>query len=113
MNQPQPVLKLRCLLQHEEGLFVAHCIDFNLACQADTEAEAREKMHGMIVDYVERVMELVQEGDLASAKQLMNRRSPWDIRARYAIAAIAHRCRNGFELLGRTWREPVNSPITT
>lgn len=45
-------ISLRCLAVKRDGQYVAACLDLCLAAQADTDAEARQKLHDQIIDYL-------------------------------------------------------------
>lgn len=113
MSQHGPVFKVRCFIHREEELFVAHCIDLSLAAQADSMEEARHKLDAMIKDHLQYVVELVREGDMASAKQMLERKSPWSIRATYGRIYLMHKVRSGVQNIGKTWRESFQSPLAT
>ncbi|WP_295445611.1 DUF1902 domain-containing protein [uncultured Thiodictyon sp.] len=67
--------KLRCYAEHEpSGVWVALCLDFDLAAQGETFEEARDHLDAMINDYVEDAL-TGEDRDHAAA--LLNRRAPW------------------------------------
>lgn len=111
MSQHGPVFKVRCFIHREEELFVAHCIDLSLSAQANSMQEAREKLDAMIKDHISYVDELVREGDISSAKQLLNRKSPLSIQMAYGRLYILHKLRSGVQTIGNTWRESFKSPL--
>jgi predicted RNase H-like HicB family nuclease len=45
-------LILKCYAEQEEGVWVAVCLDFNLAAQADSYQEVKAKLESMISFYV-------------------------------------------------------------
>ncbi|MEP7185943.1 MAG: hypothetical protein ABI767_08895 [Rhodanobacter sp.] len=79
---------LRCYGEREGDLWVAVCVDLSLAAQAETFEEARAKLHAQIGEYVYNA--LVGE-DRAYASQLLTRKSPLDIRAKYYLYACLSR----------------------
>ncbi|MBE0399007.1 hypothetical protein EI168_02645 [Halomonas sp. FME1] len=113
MSQHGPVFKVRCFIHREEELFVAHCIDLSLAAQADSMKEAREKLDVMIKDHLQYVVELVREGDMLTAKQMLQRKSPLSVRLTYARFYLMHKVRSGVKNMGNTWRESFQSPLAT
>jgi len=113
MSQHGPVFKVRCFIHREEELFVAHCIDLSLAAQADSMEEARHKLDAMIQDHLRYVMELVKEGDIHTAKEMLNRKSPLSIRLAYGRIYFMHKIRASVETIGKTWRESLQSPLAT
>lgn len=113
MSQNGPVFKVRCFIHRDEGLFVAHCIDLSLAAQADSMEEARHKLDAMIKDHLQYVVELVREGDMIAAKQMLERKSPLSIRLKYARLYLMHKARSSVKQMGDTWRETFRSPLIT
>jgi predicted RNase H-like HicB family nuclease len=73
-------LILRCFAERAEGQWQAVCVDLCLAAQGDTLQEAREKLHAMIAEYV---YDALAGEDRAFADQLLVRRAPLSILARY------------------------------
>lgn len=71
MNTGQLILK--CYAEQEEGAWVAVCLDFNLAAQAETQRAAREKLEAMILSYVTEALTT----DRQYADQLLSRRAPF------------------------------------
>jgi predicted RNase H-like HicB family nuclease len=65
-------LILKCYAEQEEGVWVAVCLDFNLAAQADSYQEVKAKLESMISFYVKEALTI----DVAYADQLLNRRAP-------------------------------------
>ncbi len=69
MNPNQLVVK--CYAKQEDGVWVAMCLDFCLATQADSFDEAKRKLEEQISLYVREAM---QDKDYGS--QLLKRRAP-------------------------------------
>jgi len=69
--KPQQLI-IRCYAEHEDDVWVALCLDFNLAAQGDSFEEVKLKLESMIKEYVYDV--LVGE-DRKYASQLLNRRA--------------------------------------
>jgi predicted RNase H-like HicB family nuclease len=65
-------LILKCYAEQEEGVWVAVCLDFNLAAQADSYQEVKAKLESMISFYVREALTI----DIAYADQLLSRRAP-------------------------------------
>jgi predicted RNase H-like HicB family nuclease len=65
-------LILKCYAEQEDGVWVAVCLDFNLAAQADSYQEVKEKLESMISSYVREALTI----DVAYADQLLSRRAP-------------------------------------
>lgn len=72
-------LILKCYLEQEEGSWVAVCLDFNLAAQAETQHGAKEKLESMIRSYVREALTTDRE----YADQLLSRKAPFQMWARY------------------------------
>jgi predicted RNase H-like HicB family nuclease len=72
-------LILKCYAEQEEGVWVAVCLDFNLAAQADSYQEVKAKLESMIAFYVREALTT----DIAYADQLLNRRSPLSAWVKY------------------------------
>jgi hypothetical protein len=85
MNPSQLILK--CYAEQEEGVWVAVCLDFNLAAQGDSFDEVKKKLESMIEEYVYDA--LVGE-DRAYAGQLLTRRAPLSSWVRYYLLKIKH-----------------------
>lgn len=113
MSQHGRAIKVRCFIHSSEGLYVAHCIDLGLACQAESMQEAREKLDAMIRDYLLRVSEIARDGDMKAAQQLLNRKSPTSILALYRYCQLRIAIHSGVESMFRTWRESLQSPFAT
>lgn len=72
-------LILKCYLEQEEGSWVAVCLDFNLAAQAESERSAKKKLEAMIQSYVTEALTVDRE----YADQLLTRRAPLHMWIRY------------------------------
>jgi len=85
---------LRCYAEKSDGLWIAVCIDLSLAAQADTMVEAKQKLHGQIVDYVQEAVTV----DRQHAYQLLNRKAPLSQILRYhwiKLMCYIHSKKNG------------------
>jgi predicted RNase H-like HicB family nuclease len=71
MNPKQLIIK--CYAEHEEGVWVALCLDFNLAAQGDSFEDAKIKLEAMIAEYV---YDALMGEDKIYASQLLSRRAP-------------------------------------
>ncbi len=80
-------LLVRCMAKREGELFVAVCLDFSLAAQGYTLAEAREKLHAQIADYVTQAFTV----DRKHVGELLTRRAPLRDRLRFMWAVIRDR----------------------
>ncbi|MEX0618431.1 MAG: hypothetical protein WDZ76_14525 [Pseudohongiellaceae bacterium] len=81
-------LVLRCYAESKGGQWQAICIDLNLAAQADSFEEAREKLEAQISDYLYGA--LVGE-DRKYAEVLIPRRAPLKYRVKYNfLRALTH-----------------------
>lgn len=72
-----------------DGVWVAHCVDFSLAAQADSFPAVQEKLHAQLVDYCAYINS--QSADPVYQRQLLNRRAPLGTRVWYWIALIAQK----------------------
>jgi predicted RNase H-like HicB family nuclease len=70
---------------HSDGVWEAICVDLDIAVQGRSFAEVREFLQTAIESYIEQAKQERPE----DAKRLLNRRSPWHVRVRYALAAAA------------------------
>lgn len=70
---------MKCYLEHEEGSWVAVCLDFNLAAQASTPKSAKTKLGAMIHSYLEEAFTTDRE----YADQLLTRKAPLQMWMRY------------------------------
>lgn len=82
-------LILRCYAEKIENQWVACCLDFSLAAQADTQEEAIEKLKNMISDYV---YDALAGEDQMYASQLFSRKAPLSEWARYYWIYLRHCC---------------------
>ena len=74
-------LILRCFAERTGDQWQAFCVDLNLAAQADTFEEAREKLEAMARDYV---CDATIGEDREYAEQLLSRKAPPSIRMRHS-----------------------------
>ncbi len=63
-------LILRCYAKYDEGQWIAFCLDFDLAAQADTFEQAKTKLENMIKEYV---FDALVGEDKEYAEQLLTR----------------------------------------
>jgi hypothetical protein len=75
---------VRCYAKRSEGQWVAVCVDLCLAAQADSFAEAKQKLDAQIRDYVFEALTV----DRAHARELLSRKAPIQNRLEY----LAIRC---------------------
>lgn len=77
------------------------CLDFNLAVQADTLPEARDKLHQMIKSYLRDALDNGPDAD--QAYYFLTRRAPASFWVKYYIGCVLKRVfgsRNGRHLIG-------------
>lgn len=88
MDLRPPELVLRCYAEQVDDQWQAFCLALTLAAQADSFAEARDKLHAMIVDYVEDALAGV---DQAHSERLLRRKAPLRFRLKYqAYVLLQH-----------------------
>jgi hypothetical protein len=107
-------LVVRCVAQPVGDQWQVFSLEFGLAAQADTFAQARKKMDGMIQGYLYDA--LVGE-DREHALDLLTRTAPWWVFVRYywagflsGVAAGIHRSKKGKRL--KTFGEPWGVEFT-
>lgn len=84
-------LKVRCYAEREApGVWVAICLDFDLAAQGETFEEAKGKLDAMIDDYVREAWD---GEDRPYADALLNRRAPLRYWLRFWWFAFRRRIR--------------------
>lgn len=74
----------RCYAQRTHGQWVAICVDYALAAQADSLEAARLKLEHQIDSYTQEAI----GRDAANGAALLNRSAPREFRIRYYVAAI-------------------------
>ncbi len=96
---------LRCYAEREApGVWVAMCLDFDLAAQGETLDEARNHLDAMINDYVE---DAFTGEDRDHAASLLNRRAPWRYWLRFYWLSLGVRLRLGSGLSRLPFRESL------
>lgn len=80
-------LIVRCYAEKSGGTWQAVCIDLNLAAQGDSFESVRHKLDEQIYEYV---YDAVAGEDRAFADQLLTRKAPLSLRARYHFYATLH-----------------------
>jgi predicted RNase H-like HicB family nuclease len=85
-------LIIKCFAKHTEGQWVAVCLDFCLAAQADTFEEAKSKLEAQIVFYVDEALQ-----DKEFGPQLLQRKAPLSSWIEYYLIKLTHslRCNIG------------------
>jgi hypothetical protein len=83
--KPRQIL-LRCFAERKDGYWQAFCVDLCLAVQGDSAAEVKKKLHAQITDYLR---DILGGEDQPYAGQLLRRKSPPSIMARYYLLAAA------------------------
>lgn len=82
--EPQQLI-LQCYAEQDGDVWVAVCLNFNLAAQGDSFEETKAKLEAMIVEYVNDA--LVGE-DRAYSAQLLTRNAPFSIWMRYQFIRL-------------------------
>ena len=75
---------LRCMAYHQDGVFVAACLDLSLAAQADSMEEAMQKLELQITDYI---AEAVSDPEYAQ-DLIFNRKAPLSMWLKYWFIAF-------------------------
>ncbi|PPK76687.1 uncharacterized protein DUF1902 [Methylobacter tundripaludum] len=83
MNPKQLIIK--CYAECEGGVWVALCLDFNLAAQGDSFEDAKAKLEAMIKEYV---YDALEGEDKIYASQLLSRRAPFSAWFKYYVMKI-------------------------
>lgn len=79
----------RCMAwRQSDGQWVAVCIDYSLAAQGDTLAEAKSRLHSQIESYVRDALTV----DAAHADQLLTRKAPAIDLVRYNVWRLLSGC---------------------
>lgn len=86
VNSPVCLL-VRCVANKTDDQWQAFSLEFGLAAQADTFSVARRKLEAMVHSYLYDA--LVGE-DRECAHELLSRRAPWWVFARYYQARVLH-----------------------
>ncbi len=100
----QPRLLLRCYAEAVDGQWQAFCLDFDLAAQADTFEEARAKLETMLAEYV---YDALAGEDREFADQLLSRRAPWPMWAKFYFYVFRHRVLRLQSRVHRLFKEPI------
>lgn len=80
-------LLLRCYAEHDEGLWVAVCLDFSLGCQGSSFEEVKAKLEDQIREYL---VDVLAGEDRAQAATLLRRRAPLSMWLKYWRARLVH-----------------------
>ena len=80
-------LVLRCYARYDEGQWVAICLDFDLAAQAETVEGAQAKLESMIKEYL---FDALVGEDQAYAEQFLSRKAPLFEWLRYYFYLFRH-----------------------
>ncbi|MGB4248535.1 MAG: hypothetical protein WBJ75_12525 [Pseudohongiellaceae bacterium] len=75
-------LLVRCYAERDGDMWFAVCIDFNLATQAVTLEAAKRDLNAQISEYLH---DALFGEDREFAAQLLNRKAPWQYRAKYYL----------------------------
>jgi hypothetical protein len=96
-------LILKCYARYEKGQWIAFCLDFDLAAQADSFEEAKTKLENMVKEYV---FDALVGEDREYAEQLLFRKAPLLEWLKYYFYMVIH----AKEGLYRLFKEPL--PLT-
>lgn len=80
---------IRCMAEGGEGHWWAICLDFDIAVQGGSFPEVRDSLHQAIDAYLERVSELPED----EREQLLQRRAPWHLRAKFHLLPLLEKVR--------------------
>ena len=100
-------LLLRCYAKYEEGQWLAFCLDFDLAAQADSFEEAKTKLENMIKAYV---FDALVGEDKDYAQQLLFRKAPLLEWLKYDFYLAINRFIHARQGMYRLFLEPL--PLT-
>ena len=88
-------------------MWVALCLDFDLAAQGETFEEARNHLDGMITEYV---ADALTGPDRDHAASLLNRRAPWRYWLHYYLLGLAQWVRGRTPAGRQSFQKPCRSP---
>lgn len=100
-------LLLRCYAEREGAQWQAFCLDFDLAAQGESYKDARERLEAMIVEYV---YDALAGEDREYAEQLLSRRSPFHMWAKFYWFFFLSRILHIRNNLHRLFKSPI--PLT-
>jgi hypothetical protein len=86
-------LVVRCFAERIDGQWQAFSIDFGLAAQGDSFPDVKRKLDAMIESYLHDA--LVGE-DREHAEELLSRKAPWQITARYMLYSLISKTASTF-----------------
>ncbi len=95
-------LVVRCLLRRDGDQWVALCVDFDLAAQGSTRAEAKQHLAAQIVDYVMQA----QTVDKAHGARLLRRKAPLKYRALFHWLTMVDHWNNA-KKRGKAYFQPL------
>lgn len=95
---------VRCLVEKKGDQWQAFSLEFGLAVQADTLADAKKKILAMTHTYI---FDALFGEDQAHAGELMTRKAHWRVYLRYYFAIVAHALRRSMEEV-QLFREPMS-----
>lgn len=75
---------LRCMAYHQDGVYVAACLDLSLAAQADSMKEAMDKLEQQI----DALFDEVKEEPQYAKDLLLNRKAPLSLWFKYWFIAL-------------------------
>ncbi len=100
-------LVLRCYAKYYKKQWIAFCLDFDLAAQADSFEEVKEKLENMIKEYV---FDALVGEDKEYADQLLSRKAPIFEWIKYYYYLFVYQVINTKDDFYRLFKEPL--PLT-
>ncbi len=100
-------LIIRCFAERKGAIWQAFCLEFNLAVQGGSFHEVRRKLHEQICLYLHDALE---GDDRQYADQLLSRKAPLGIRAKYHGYRIINSFTAAKDGIGRIFNEVM--PLT-
>lgn len=94
---------LRCYAERKDGLWIAACPSFTLAAQGDSFEEAKRKLEQQIKSYVVEALTIDRE----HAGELLSRKAPWYVTARYEALVLLSRLSASFKRRFKAFKEPT------
>lgn len=77
-------ITLRCMAEGRADSWLAVCVDLDIAVQGKSFSEVRESLAKAVDMYLDRVAELPSD----EQQQLIDRRSPWYVRAKFELYRV-------------------------
>lgn len=77
---------IRCVIERKGNQWQAFSLELGLAVQADSKAEAKQKLESMIRSYIE---DAICGPDQAHAFELLSRKATWRVYFLYQLASLS------------------------